>query len=306
MKNKIIGYSIVAICITLLVLICTYSTDIKAETTDLPCSDYCGMNEMPEPSEEQLEKARQRLSKCVEYVRLKEDGRYEEALVQLKRIWPDTETSVEDISDTALSGENSVPVESLRPMETLAPILQYARTNQQFINVRHCTQINCSYCAPASVQIMLTSQMAIPPDQSTLGDDNHLSTSMESGTDFTQNLPNTLNRYMNTTGSYELAWGGIFTAETLKDAMISTLDAGYPVLANGVSGGSGSYVSLPWYPGGTQHYVCVYGYSDNGNTTWVCDPVAGANCPGFERVTEKYGYAESTFFLFIYPRGIVY
>ena len=81
---------------------------------------------------------------------------------------------------------------------------------------------------------------------------------------------------MNTTGDYALAWGGTFSAETLKNAMIVDLDAGYPILANGISGGSESYVTLSWYPSGTYHFVCVFGYSDYGNTTWVCDPVANA------------------------------
>ena len=42
--------------------------------------------------------------------------------------------------------------------------------------------------------------------------------------------------YMITSGEYELGWGGIFTTESLKNAIIANIDAGYPILANGISG----------------------------------------------------------------------
>ncbi|MDD7401059.1 MAG: hypothetical protein SPK23_05945 [Eubacteriales bacterium] len=147
---------------------------------------------------------------------------------------------------------------------------------------------------------------ANPPSQSELASKQYLNTDNLGNTGFDDRLTNTLNTFMTTSGAYELAWGGIFTSSSIKNAIISTTDAGYPILANGISGGNDSIITLPWYPEKTYHFICVYGYGNYGATTYVCDPVAYADCRGFEKVIPKYGYATDTFYKFVYPRGIVY
>lgn len=268
-------------------------------------------NSIQEPTNEDIARAKARIELCNKYVSLKSQGEFEDALQVLKTIWPNTDTSLNELENSMQSGSNQVDTLSPifgAPMETFAPQSLSLRTvvQQRAISVNHYSQKECYYCGPAAIRIMISNQNANPPSQSELASKQYLNTDNLGNTGFDDRLTNTLNTFMTTNGAYELAWGGIFTSSSIKNAIISTIDAGYPILANGISGGNDSIITLPWYPEKTYHFICVYGYGNYGATTYVCDPVAYADCRGFEKVIPKYGYATDTFYKFVYPRGIVY
>lgn len=268
-------------------------------------------NSMQEPTNEDIARVKARIELCNKYVSLKNQGEFEDALQVLKTIWPNTDTSINELENSIQSGSNEVDTLDpifVAPMETIAPQSLSLKTavQQRVLSVNHYIQQKCYYCAPAAIRIMISNQNTNPPSQSELASSQYLNTDNLRNTGFDDRLPSTLNTFMTTSGAYELAWGSIFTSTSIKNAIISNIDAGYPILANGISGGSESIITLTWYPEETYHFICVYGYGNYGATTYVCDPVAYANCRGFEKVIPKYGYATDTFYKFVYPRGIVY
>lgn len=269
-------------------------------------------NTMQQPTPEELQKAKLRLQKCILYCELKDSGHYEEAHELLLEMWPSSKTTVEDIEKSALTGEVILRDFSLPSnQDQMIPFSEKERSNaSKIIYVTHYPQAHEVYCAPAAVRSIISSQQVTPPSQYDLAVELNTKTTGDfQGTDYGEQLEKTLNSHMTTIGEYERGWGSIFTVQSLKAALKSTLDAGFPILANGVSGGSESYVTLPWYPSGTYHYICVYGYSDHVDTIWVCDPAADSTAligKGFEKVISKYGYSVDLFYNFIRPRGIVY
>lgn len=268
-------------------------------------------NTMQQPTPEELQKAKLKLQKCILYCELKDSGHYEEAHELLMEMWPSSKTTVEDIEKSAITGEVIIRDFSLQSNpDQMIPFSEKERSNaSKTIKVTHYPQSENYYCGPAAVRSIISSQQSIPPTQKKLANFDNLQTDYYGQTGFGNNLTKTLNAHMTTIGEYELGWGSIFTVQSLKAALKSTLDAGFPILANGVSGGSESYVTLSWYPSGTYHYVCVYGYSDHVDTIWVCDPAADSPALigyGFDKVIPKYGYSVDLFYSFIKPRGIVY
>ena len=277
-------------------------------------------NPCQEPTQEDISRQMARMERCNQYVKLKNEGRFAEAFEILKTEFPNTATTLQEIELSAQNKSNSLEfqedsLESYEsPMETFADLSEYGLSNQvrsssKIVNVMHYPQQKAIYCGPAAVQSMISSQKTSGiPTQQTLAGIDYLRTDKYGGTPFEDSLKDTLNAFMITSGEYELGWGRIFTTESLKNVIITTIDAGYPILANGISGADPeALITLPWYPT-VRHFVCLYGYTNSGNTIWVCDPAANAPVLGddFKKVIPKYGYALTIFHKFIKPRGIVY
>lgn len=264
-------------------------------------------NSMSQPTPEQRQRAQEKIALSNKYCELKYQGRAEEALAVLKTLFPYSKTTVADIELSLDTGENQLPDFSIEiPCTTQAPDYDPSlMTNfSRYAHVNHFAQEKSYYCGPASVRSIISNQTSYPPSQTTLADPSNLDTDALGQTGFDKRLENTLNRYMN--ANYEIVRGDHFNAQGFQNSVVATIDAGYPILANGISGGNTSYIEFPWYPVGTYHFVAIYGYSDDGVQTWVCDPAANANLPGFETVIPKYGLRTAAFFSFILPRGIVY
>lgn len=269
---------------------------------------------MPLPTAEQLARQEKRLAMVALYDQKKMEGDYEEALKILKTMFPGTKTTLGDLKEIGRTGAaGNVPgakyydfggaFEAGREKTGTA----YRQANQQagFLNMPFYFQETYYNCAPASVQMAIATQR-VPPIQSSIAAS--LGTTVQ-GTAFAQPLANTLNANMQTLGPYEISWSAAMTTPNFTQAVRANIDAGFPVVANGVSypANSGRF-HLPFYPPNDAiwHYIAVYGYSDNGATVWVADPVAGTGIPGFEQVIPYYGYPMSVLHGFVWERGIVY
>lgn len=54
-------------------------------------------------------------------------------LTQLKEIWPDSKTTVADISESAVKGKNAIPQEELEPMETIPGFATSSKAQQKVV-----------------------------------------------------------------------------------------------------------------------------------------------------------------------------
>lgn len=106
---------------------------VQAELGKNPDPNVLRPNLMPPMTEEQTAKAKAKLEKCNRYVQLKNEGNYEAALTQLKEIWPDSKTTVADISESAVKGKNAIPQEELEPMETIPGFATSSKAQQKVV-----------------------------------------------------------------------------------------------------------------------------------------------------------------------------
>lgn len=291
------------LCILMILLSLVLSSSFLTEKYEAD-GEVIGYNPMPPQSAESRARALRKIALSQEYCRLKNSGQYTEALSVLKKAWPETKTTIKEIKNSSEANSLPISVPTLGVHSTVA-------YQQRAVNVQQYPQEKNVYCAPASVRSIISSQSSTPPSQDLLASSTYLNTHPIQGTSFDANtLPRTLNTFMRTNGGYELSWGGNFSVQTLKNTITTSIDAGFPILANGVSYPEGSgNVHLSWYPryNTIYHYVCVYGYSDYGATTYVCDPAANSPAlTGFEAVIPMYGYSTDLFYQFILSRGIVF
>ena len=102
-------------------------------------------NSMQEPTNEDIARVKARIELCNKYVSLKNQGEFEDALQVLKTIWPNTDTSINELENSIQSGGNEIDTLDpifVAPMETIAPQSLSLRTavQQRLVNVNHYIQ----------------------------------------------------------------------------------------------------------------------------------------------------------------------
>ncbi|MFI5289674.1 MAG: C39 family peptidase [Polyangia bacterium] len=126
-------------------------------------------------------------------------------------------------------------------------------------------------CGPSAARMALSSRISNLPSQSALA--NYMGTTTN-GTDDIGLVRGALNHYFGITSYQEndIPGDSPTTAEqaALKKALVASIDAGYAMVANVVSGWR-----PPSYPPGTiYHYVAVIGYDASGDQALIADPAA--------------------------------
>jgi hypothetical protein len=143
------------------------------------------------------------------------------------------------------------------------------------------------WCGPGSSRIAISTQLPA----ANLPTQTELATFMGTTTDGTirANLVDALNHWINPATQYQSI--PLDTKPTddqralLKATLISRLSAGYPVVANVLSGWR-----PPGYPSGTiGHFVAVVGYDTTNDTVMIADPAGeGAPSPRWVNVPRSY------------------
>ena len=163
------------------------------------------------------------------------------------------------------------------------------------------------YCGPSAARMALSTRMANLPSQQELG--NYMGTT-SNGTDYIGLVRGALDHYLGTTfDEADLTTDPPTAAQqdALKQHLVASIDAGYGLVANVVSGWR-----PPGYPSGTiYHYIALVGYDAGGDKVLVADPAAtgcgdgacGSPSSGFYNVPKSYWIATSDLGVWITPKG---
>ncbi len=168
------------------------------------------------------------------------------------------------------------------------------------------------YCGPSSARMALSTRMTNLPSQQELG--SYMGTT-SNGTDDIGLVRGALDHYLNITAYLEtdLPDDPPTAAQqaALKKALVASIDAGYGLVANVVSGWR-----PPGYPpnGTIYHYVALVGYDQGGDKVLIADPAAtgcgdglcGNPSSGFYNVPKSYWINTSDLGVWITPKGYTY
>jgi len=127
-------------------------------------------------------------------------------------------------------------------------------------------------CGPSAARMALSARLGSLPSQQELA--SYMGTTTN-GTDYVGLVKNALNHYLNvsTYGETDLPDDPPTAAQqaALKKQLVESIDAGYALVANVVSGWRPSF-----YPqGGTiYHYIALVGYDASGDKVLIADPAA--------------------------------
>jgi hypothetical protein len=130
-------------------------------------------------------------------------------------------------------------------------------------------------CGPSATRMALSTRMSNPPSQQELA--TYLGTTT-AGTNSIGLVRGALNHYLNITSYNETDLPTAPTAAeqaALKHQLVQSIDAGYALVANVVSGFRPP--SYPPKPNPFYHYIALVGYDANGDKVMVADP-AGNGC----------------------------
>ena len=127
-------------------------------------------------------------------------------------------------------------------------------------------------CGPSAARMALSARLSNLPSQQELA--NYMGTTTD-GTDYVGLVRNALNHYLNISSYAETDLPGdppsAAQQVALKKALVDSIDGGYGLVANVVSGWR-----PPGYPpsGTIYHYVAVVGYDASGDKVLIADPAA--------------------------------
>lgn len=164
-------------------------------------------------------------------------------------------------------------------------------------------------CGPSAARMALSTRMANPPSQQELA--SYMGTTTN-GTDYIGLVRGALDHYLNITAYKEadLTTDPPTAAQqaALKQDLVDSIDAGYGLVANVVSGWR-----PPGYPssGTIYHYIALVGYDAHGDKVLVADPAAtgcgdglcGNPSSGFYNVPKSYWINTSDLGVWITPKG---
>jgi hypothetical protein len=165
------------------------------------------------------------------------------------------------------------------------------------------------YCGPSTAFMGLSVHMANPPTQDELAAFMGTTTG---GTNYIGLVANAWNHYLNITKYYETDITGSTPTQAQRDQLkkdiVHTIEAGYPVGVNVVSGWR-----PPNYPptGTIYHYITIMGYDQSGDLVLVGDPAAtgcgvgqcGNPNADFGHVAESYWITTQDLGTWITPKG---
>ncbi len=164
-------------------------------------------------------------------------------------------------------------------------------------------------CGPSAARMALSARLTSLPTQDALG--SYMGTD-SGGTDDIGLVRGALDHYLGIT-SYEetdLPTDPPSSAQqaALKKDLVASIDAGYALVANVVSGWRPSF-----YPqtGTIYHYIALVGYDDSGDKVLVADPAAtgcgdgacGSPSSGFYNTPKSYWIDTSDLGVWITPKG---
>jgi hypothetical protein len=162
-------------------------------------------------------------------------------------------------------------------------------------------------CGPSAARMALSTRIANLPTQQQLA--SYMGTTTN-GTDYVGLVRGALDHYFGTTyDETDLPTDPPSAAQqaALKKQLVTSIDAGYGLVANVVSGWR-----PPGYPSGTiYHYIALVGYDAGGDKVLVADPAAtgcgdgncGSPSSGFYNVPKSYWIATSDLGVWITPKG---
>lgn len=168
-------------------------------------------------------------------------------------------------------------------------------------------EVDYYMCGPSAARMALSTRMANPPSQQTLA--SYMGTTTN-GTDYIGLVRGALDHYLATTyDETDLPTDPPSAAQqdALKQQLVRSIDAGYGLVANVVSGWR-----PPGYPSGTiYHYIALVGYDAHGDKVLVADPAAtgcgdgncGSPSSGFYNVPKSYWINTSDLGIWITPKG---
>ncbi|HEX8951929.1 MAG TPA: C39 family peptidase [Polyangia bacterium] len=164
-------------------------------------------------------------------------------------------------------------------------------------------------CGPSAARMALSARLANLPSQQELG--SYMGTTTN-GTDYVGLVRGALNHYLNIASYTETDLPTDPPSQAQQDALkkdlVASIDAGYALVANVVSGWR-----PPFYPqGGTiYHYIALVGYDAGGDKVLVADPAAtgcgdgpcGNPSSGFYNTPKSYWINTSDLGVWITPKG---
>ena len=169
-------------------------------------------------------------------------------------------------------------------------------------------EVDYYMCGPSAARMALSTRTANPPSQQELA--NYMGTDTN-GTDYIGLVRGALDHYLDISAYREtdLPTDPPSQAQqaALKQALVASIDAGFGLVANVVSGWR-----PPGYPSGTiYHYVALVGYDAHGDKVLVADPAAtgcgdglcGNPSSGFYNVPKSYWINTSDLGVWITPKG---
>jgi len=168
------------------------------------------------------------------------------------------------------------------------------------------------YCGPSAARMALSSNLASPPSQTTIGD--YMGTTTN-GTDDIQNVNDALNHYLCISSYVHTYLPNDPPSQTEQDALkqhlVQSIDKGYALVANVVSGWR-----PPGYPtsGTIYHYITLVGYDQGGDMVMIADPAAtgcgsgycGDPSAGFGTLPQSYWIQTRELGVWITPKGYSY
>jgi hypothetical protein len=167
-------------------------------------------------------------------------------------------------------------------------------------------------CGPSAARMALSTREANLPTQDELA--SYMGTTTN-GTDYIGLVRGALNHYLNITSYEETDLPddppSAAQQDALKKQLVASIDAGYGLVANVVSGWRPSF-----YPqsGTIYHYIALVGYDAGGDKVLVADPAAtgcgdgacGSPSSGFYNVPKSYWINTSDLGVWITPKGYTY
>lgn len=167
-------------------------------------------------------------------------------------------------------------------------------------------------CGPSAARMALSARLSNLPSQTELG--NYMGTT-SNGTDYIGLVRGALDHYLNITSYAETDLVNDPPSQAQQDALkkdlVASIDAGYALVANVVSGWRPSF-----YPqsGTIYHYIALVGYDASGDKVLVADPAAtgcgdgacGSPSSGFYNTPKSYWINTSDLGVWITPKGYTF
>ncbi|WP_213455953.1 C39 family peptidase [Rhizomonospora bruguierae] len=130
-------------------------------------------------------------------------------------------------------------------------------------------QINGYYCGPAATRIALTA-LGVDLNQDSVA--NTLGTTVN-GTNSADDITRGLNKLAKTSHYRSTFFDSSPSSaqiQRLREDVVSSITAGFPIVANIVGSATDTSGNTRSFPGG--HYIAVVGYADQGRTVKISDP----------------------------------
>ncbi len=211
------------------------------------------------------------------------------------------------VGDAAVGGAHDLGAHDMA--KPAAPDMATAPPAKKTLDFTWQGEVDYYMCGPSAARMALSTRMANPPSQQELA--NYMGTTTN-GTDYIGLVRGALDHYLNITAYREtdLTTDPPTQAQqdALKQDLVASIDAGYGLVANVVSGWR-----PPGYPasGTIYHYIALVGYDAYGAKVLVADPAAtgcgdglcGNPSSGFYNVPKSYWINTSDLGVWITPKG---